>query len=154
MGGKTLILGLGNPIAGDDGVGIVVARRLREDLGTEIDVVEASVAGIALLDLVSGYARLLVVDSIATAGCDEPGRLQHLTLDDLGPAEPIVSHHGAGLPSTFEAGRLMGYDLPEKVEIWAIEIESPTEFCEDLSERISESLDSIVKTILRDSFGY
>jgi hydrogenase maturation protease len=152
MGSDTLILGLGNPIACDDAVGLVVAGMLGERLGPEVDVVEAAIAGIAMLDLVRGYRRLVVIDSVACEGCREPGRLRHLRMEDLGPAEPIVSHHGAGLPSTFEAGRLMGYELPEQVEIWAIEIERPTEFGESLSDELRGSLDRITRTILEESF--
>ncbi len=147
---RTLVLGLGNPILSDDRVGIVVARLLGERL-TDVDFIEASIAGVSILDEIQGYSRLVVVDSIIT-GTREPGYLHRFVLEDLGPAVPAVSHHGVGLASTFEVGRLMGYDLPGEVEIYAIEATNTTEFGEDLSKAVEERLDDIVDAILKASF--
>jgi len=148
---KTLVLGLGNPILSDDGVGLWIARRLGERL-PGIEVREEAIAGISILDVVQGYSRLVVIDSIMTED-GFPGQLHRLTLEDLGPATPAVSHHGTGLVSTFEVGRLMGYELPESVEIYAVEIENNTEFGECFSPEVEKRLPEIVETILRDSFG-
>ena len=64
---KTLILGLGNPILSDDGVGLWIARRLGEKL-LGIEVREEAIAGISILDVVQGFPRLVVIDSIMTEG--------------------------------------------------------------------------------------
>ena len=150
MPGDTLILGLGNPILSDDRIGLLVARRLGELLDG-VDVEEAAIAGMAVLDLVQGYRRLVVVDSVAT-GQGRPGDLYRMSLEDLGPAVPVISHHGAGLASTLAAGRVMGYDLPAEVDIWAVEIESGTEFGEKLSPAVESRLPAIVDEILETSF--
>jgi hydrogenase maturation protease len=148
---KTLVLGLGNPILSDDGVGLWIARRLGERL-PEIEVREEAIAGISILDVVQGFSRLVIIDSIMTED-GFPGQLHRLTLEDLGPAVAAISHHGTGLASTFEVGRLMGYELPESVEIYAVEIENNTEFGECFSAEVEKRLPGIVETILRDSFG-
>ncbi|MEJ2047740.1 MAG: hydrogenase maturation protease, partial [Dehalococcoidia bacterium] len=60
---RTLILGIGNSILGDDGVGIRVARQLdRLVKDKNIDVVEANVDGLNLLDFILEYGRLIVID--------------------------------------------------------------------------------------------
>ena len=66
---KTLVLGLGNPILSDDGVGLRVARELENRLDQqEVTVVETSMAGLDLLDLLAGYDRAIIVDAIQTVG--------------------------------------------------------------------------------------
>jgi hydrogenase maturation protease len=150
MPGGTLILGLGNPILSDDRIGLLVARRLGELL-PGVDVEEASIAGMAMLDIISGYGRLVVVDSVMT-GKGQPGDLYRMSLEDLGPAVPVVSPHGAGLASTIEAGRVMGYDLPGEIEIYAVEIENDTEFGETLSPAVEARLPDIVGEIIERSF--
>ncbi len=60
---RTLVLGLGNEILSDDGVGILAARRVRELVGDDVHVAEACVATIDLLSLMSGYDRVVIIDS-------------------------------------------------------------------------------------------
>jgi hydrogenase maturation protease len=60
---KTVILGLGNPILTDDAVGIKIAQKLQEE-NPKLEVIETSEAGIALLDLITGYDKLIIIDSI------------------------------------------------------------------------------------------
>ena len=60
---STLILGIGNPILTDDRVGIEIAHKIKED-NSKLEVIETSEAGISLLDLVVGYDKLIIIDSI------------------------------------------------------------------------------------------
>jgi hydrogenase maturation protease len=68
---RTLLLGMGNPILSDDAIGIRLAGRLKERLKDipGLDMVEdCSVGGFNLLEIIEGYGRLIVLDSIRTAG--------------------------------------------------------------------------------------
>ena len=66
---KTLVLGLGNPILSDDGVGLRVARAVESQLSQqEITVMETSMGGLSLLDLLTGYDRAIIIDAIQTRG--------------------------------------------------------------------------------------
>lgn len=66
---KTLILGLGNPILSDDGVGLGVAEELEGRLDQqEVTVVETSMAGLSLRDLLIAYDRVIIIDAIQTVG--------------------------------------------------------------------------------------
>ncbi|GAH17016.1 unnamed protein product [marine sediment metagenome] len=66
---KTLILGLGNPILSDDGVGFCVAGELRGRLSQqEVTVMETSMTGLSLLDLLAGYDRAIIIDAIQAVG--------------------------------------------------------------------------------------
>jgi len=65
---KTLILGMGNPIMGDDGVGIWAARALKDRFNEEeeVTVMETSMAGLNLLELMADYDRAILIDAIKT----------------------------------------------------------------------------------------
>ncbi len=66
---KTVVLGLGNPILTDDGVGLRVARELEGRLDQqEATVMETSLAGLNMLDLLAGYDRAIIIDAIQTIG--------------------------------------------------------------------------------------
>ena len=78
---RTLVLGLGNTILTDDGVGIRVAFEI-EKLCSEPDVLEASAAGFRIVDDIIGYEKLILIDSIKT-GNAKPGTLFKFTLEDF-----------------------------------------------------------------------
>lgn len=70
-GATALILGVGNTILSDDGVGVHVAReaaRLAANSAAAVDVAEAEVAGLALVDLLEGYASAIIVDAVRAPG--------------------------------------------------------------------------------------
>ncbi|GAH29444.1 unnamed protein product, partial [marine sediment metagenome] len=92
---NTLILGIGNPILTDDGVGIKIARKLKEG-NARLEVIETSEAGIALLDLIAGYDKLIIIDSIKIEK-GKPGDLYRLELEDLKPSKDFSSSHGIGI---------------------------------------------------------
>lgn len=60
---KTVILGLGNPILTDDAIGIRIAQKLKEKK-PKLEVIETSEAGMALLDLITGYDKFIIIDSM------------------------------------------------------------------------------------------
>lgn len=143
---RTLVLGLGNPILSDDAVGIRIARELRKRVDG-VDVEEGAVAGITILDHIQGYDSLVIVDSIKT-GKSPPGHLHVLRPEDLdGVTRPSRSHHGLGLVRTLSIGRRMGYDLPDTIRIYAVEVLRDDEFGENLSPRVEESVPAAVDAI-------
>ena len=70
---NTLILGIGNTILTDDGIGIKIAQKLKED-NPELEVMETSEVGMALLELLDGYDKAIIIDSIKTEQ-GKPGEL-------------------------------------------------------------------------------
>jgi len=66
---KTLILGLGNSVRADDGVGLYVARSLQEKINSpDIIISESPGAGLDILELLTGYDRVILIDAIQTVG--------------------------------------------------------------------------------------
>ena len=90
---KTLILGLGNAILSDDGVGIYVVRELRDRVNRrEVEVVETGLAGLRLLDLLTGYDKAIIVDAIES-GEGSAGDIYRLTPIDFEAAKHLSSVH-------------------------------------------------------------
>ena len=81
---KTLVLGLGNPILTDDGIGVYVVRAVADRWSGEwrCDFQEACVGGLRLLEVIAGYERLILVDAIQTPD-GAPGQIHRLSTDDL-----------------------------------------------------------------------
>lgn len=126
-------------------MGLYIAEKLQERF-PEANVIQAAIAGIAILDEIQGYERVIFIDSIVTEN-GTPGELHELTLSDLGPSAASVSNHGTGLPSLFAAGRALKYDLPDVVEIFAVEIANNTDFSENFTPEVEKSLPDVIEAI-------
>jgi len=151
---KTLLLGLGNELYGDDGVGIHVVRKIKEDFqmepddslaGQEIHVEESSLSGLALLDIIVGYDRLILVDTIKRPR-PVPGRIHVLKEKDI-RAIPGPSPHYVSVPQTIEIGRRLGLSVPSKIEIIGIEAKNIHHLGENLSPELRKQLPAIIRKV-------
>ncbi|MBI5756524.1 MAG: hydrogenase maturation protease [Nitrospirae bacterium] len=96
---KLLILGLGNPLMGDDGVGIQVVNELQNtNLSEKVDIMDGGTAGIDLIDMISGYERVIVVDAVRKGFSDE---------------NKEFSLHDVELTSVLRLMQTLGMDIPE-----------------------------------------
>jgi hydrogenase maturation protease len=141
----TLVLGLGNELLADDGIGIAAARALTAELDGVADVVECNLHGIALLDVILGYEKLIIIDAVKT-GNVPPGTIIELTPSDLKPV-PAPSPHYAGLPELITlAGRLL-LDFPQDITIFAVEIADHHTIGRPLSQPVARSLGDLVQRV-------
>jgi len=145
---KTLILGFGNPILTDDAVGIRIAEELQREF-PDIAVEATSEAGLAILDEVTGYDKLIIIDSIKT-GKGKPGELYKLTLEDLKPRSDFSSSHGLDIATAFKLGEKLGYSMPQRVSIYAVEVKDNTTFGEKFTPEIARSIPFIVRQIIEE----
>jgi hydrogenase maturation protease len=143
---KTLILGIGNLILTDDGVGIKIAHKLNE-ARPELEVVETGEAGLTLLDLITGYDRLIIIDSIKTEQ-GKPGQVYKLELEDLKPAMDFSSSHGIDIATAFKLGQSLGYRMPESVSLYAVEMKDNTTFGERCTQEVEEKIPFIAQQII------
>ena len=89
---NTVVLGLGNTVLRDDGVGIYTVRALREELGGEADIIEAELAGMDLIEMLKGYDRAIIVDAIQLND-ENPGTVFRLRPDDMKITQRLASFH-------------------------------------------------------------
>ena len=112
----TLVLGLGNILLRDEGVGVRVVQAMKQmRLPPDVEVFDGATAGVDLLDVLADRRRVVVIDAIA--GDSPPGTVLRLTPDDLAPRHTRgVSLHDLGLVEALAlAKQLNAY--PEEVVI-------------------------------------
>jgi len=137
---KSLVLGIGNPILGDDGVGFHVVEALQSDPppgDITFECVDAS--GFALLDYVVNYDRVIIVDAIMTAG-GKTGSVYRLGLDNFRPSKHTISPHDTDLPTALQIGATMKLNVPGRIDIVAVEIPPVYEFSQELSDKVSKAV--------------
>jgi len=142
-----LILGLGNDILTDDAIGLHVVHELKRELSSHpsIDVRETTEMGLALLDFITGYRAVVIVDSIQT-GKAAPGFLHDLDATALSQLTGRTPHF-VGVSETLALGRKLGLAMPEQVRIFAIEVEDPFTLGTALTATLQASLPGIVARI-------
>ena len=139
---KTIIIGLGNPILGDDGVGWVVAEEIKQQLGarTDVDVMCLSLGGLSLMEQLIGYVQAILVDSFKS---DEPsGTVLVMNLNDLPnfSAQHTTNIHDLSLQNALEMGRKLGAELPRRVMVVGITAENVSDFSEELSPEVQSAV--------------
>jgi hydrogenase maturation protease len=145
---KTLILGLGNPILTDDAVGIEVVKKIAEkNHFTDVEIREASIAGLAILDEIDGFDRVIIVDSIKT-GKNKPGTIMKLDRDKFNTTTQLSYSHGIDYFTAIELGRRCGVRIPELIEIYAVEIEDNLTFSEDCTPNVKGSIPVLAELII------
>lgn len=150
---KTRIVGLGNSILTDDGVGIYAARevgrRLAETGIADVDIVESEVAGFALMELMAGWEKIILLDSIQFEGL-EPGTVIRIEPEDLHTSLRIRSVHDIDLPTALELGRRMGLDMPARLTIFGIQAQDALTLGESLTEAAQRGLKEAVELVLQE----
>ena len=146
---KVLLLGLGNDILTDDAIGLEVVRQVRRELGDgpAVDIRETTEMGLALLDFITGYTAVLIVDSIQTGGA-APGTLHEFEPSALGQAEGRTPHF-VGVGETLALGRQLGLSMPKTVKIFAIEVEDPLTLGTEMTAALRAAMPAIVQRITR-----
>jgi hydrogenase maturation protease len=142
---RTLVLGLGNELAGDDAVGLLVAKALREELEGVADVVESSASGLALIEAFAGYDRAVVVDAIKT-GRNPPGTVTEMALANVGRVVAPSLHH-AGLPELAAVAERLGLRFPAQTRVLAVEVVDPYTIGAGLSEPVEAAVGEAVRRV-------
>jgi hydrogenase maturation protease len=147
---KTLILGLGNEILSDDGVGLYVARELKKTIIREdITVAEASLAGLGLLDLLTGYERAIIIDAIQTRE-GEKGQVYRLDSNTFDATRHTASTHNVNFASALDLGHKLGLALPTQIVIFAIEAADVTTFSEDCTPEVKKAIPKCAEMVLHE----
>lgn len=134
-----LVLGIGNLLMADDGVGVRVAQGLasRYRFPSGVKVLDGGTLGLDLLPRLEGVERLLVVDAVETG--DKPGTMVRLTGEEIPLAlETKVSPHQMGLKDLLTVAALMG-NIPHEMVLWGVQpasIELDMALTPDVAERV------------------
>lgn len=159
--GTTLVIGLGNPILGDDGVGWkvaqVVARKIEQKPNpllerpgkSAVEVDCLAIGGLGLMERMVGYRRVILIDAL-NSRAQPNGALSIFPLEAL-PNRAVghlFSAHDTTLQNALAVGRAMGADLPLEVTVVAIEAENVYDFGEELSPAVSAAVPQAAQAVL------
>jgi hydrogenase maturation protease len=141
---QTLVLGLGNPLLGDDGVGwriIEALRQLPEPFAEAVELDCHAGGGLSLMERLVGYERAVVIDALQS-GREPIGTVTCQPLDAL--PDPSGGHlssaHETSLQTALAVGRLLGAPLPSQVTVIGIEAPPTFDFSEDLTPPVARAV--------------
>lgn len=149
-----LVVGLGNPLLGDDGVGWCAAEAVREALtGTALEsVVEVdclALGGLSLMERLIGYDQAILIDAIST-GQQPAGSVICCSLAALPDraAGHLSAAHDTSLQTALRVGRLLGAALPEAITVVAVEAAITYDFSETLSQAVAAAVSHAARRVL------
>ncbi len=155
---RTVVIGLGNPLLGDDGVGWRVADevegllRAARNAGRSIPAVEIErlgVGGLRLMECLTGYEAAILVDAAELP--DRPiAEVRSCCFDDLADfaAGHLDSAHDASLRTALALGRSLGAALPDRIEAVTIQVRSTDVFSEELSPEVADAVPIAVSAVM------
>ncbi len=144
---RTLVLGLGNPLMADEGVGCRIVERFlaQVDKYPDIDFIDSGTDGMTILHLIANRKKVILIDC-AYMGT-KPGTIRKFTPDDVQTVKKLAhqSLHEADILKILTMSKQLG-QYPEEVIIFGIEPETIAQK-QNLSETISQKLDKYVAVI-------
>jgi len=149
---RTLVLGIGNPFLGDDGIGFSIAQELARVVKDEnIDVKDANLPGLNLLELIIGYDRVIIIDAIMTDD-GEVGEIYRLKPESfVKTVHPASSAHDVNLATAIEIGKKsLAEQMPADIIVFAVEIQEVAEFTDEMTRKVKEAIPRVVNLVLEE----
>ncbi len=145
---KVLVLGVGNLILGDDGLGIHLVRLLKEkgDFPGHVDFMESEEIGLAILDMARGYDTLILVDCIQSEEGLPQGSVLYVTEDKYDDLSGWGSHY-IGFFEMKQLAHRSGIPFPQRFHILGITVDDPFRIDFELSEEIRNRIPGILKKL-------
>jgi len=138
---KTLVLGLGNPVLTDDGIGWHVANELASQFADDedVEVRQCCVGGLRLMEELVGFDAAVIIDAVCSGAV--PGAVQRFEVDDL-PTQHSASAHDASLPMALQLGRQAGANLPadHSIRLIGVEAMDVTTFGEECTRALRSAI--------------
>lgn len=148
-----VVIGLGNELLGDEGVGIEVVRILKEKIKDidckDVEVYEGGVSGFMLLSLIEGKEKVVIVDAVVAKG--KPGEVYRFKISEAADRGMILSIHDLDFVKCYRMAKEVA-NLPENVIVVGIEPEK-LEFgglSSKVREAIPRALELVIEEICKD----
>jgi len=148
---KTIVLGVGNPILKDDGAGIHVIRQLKKYVNDpNVTLDEAMTGGMNLLDMIIGYEKAILIDTVKMKGA-KTGEVRRFSLRDF-PSVHSSNPHDVDLLEAIKLAEKLGENrIPKEIVIVGISVnETQHVFGEQLSERMAKAVPKAVETVISE----
>lgn len=150
-GSRTLVLGIGNTLLGDEGVGVAVIDHMHANGGipADVDLLDGGTGSMVLLEPMREARRMILVD--ATADGSPPGTVQRLVPRFSTDFPPSLTAHDIGLRDLLDTFYLLG-ETPE-VLLYAISIRFPQEINLGLSAEVEAAVPIVAERIRQELYG-
>jgi len=148
QGGEILILGLGNEVLGDESLGLkIVDNLMHSNTFPELEYAKATNGGLEILDYIRDFKTLIIIDTIATESV-KPGKIHYFKPENYTETLHLSSNHDVNFLTAIKTGQTLGFQIPDSIDIIAIEIIRDLCLCENLSDIILEKYDEILFEII------
>ena len=151
---KTAIMGFGNPVRSDDGIGMYVIEKLQKTIGQndDISIFDMGTAAFEVLFGLKGHSKILMVDAVINT--NEPvGTLFKVPAEEVlrtPQDDPMVFLHGMKWDQALSyAKKILGDEYPEDIQVYLIAVEN-TKLETEISYAVKKAGDKVVQHILED----
>jgi hydrogenase maturation protease len=147
MNPRVLILGIGNPLMTDEGVGVRVAELLMNsyELPDGVEVVDAGTMGLGIINLFRDRDLVLVVDAVDNTGY-EPGTVVILTPEEMAPSQVMHSLHDTRFVNVLEAAAMTGVE-PDAICV-GVQVGSMEQWVTELTPAVEAALPAAVEAVM------
>ncbi len=148
------ILGFGNPVREDDGVGVYVVQKLKDHLPKDsaVEVFDMGTSAFEVLFRLKGKQQVILIDAVVNSG-EKPGTLFRLPASEIKASiqeDPLVFLHGLKWDQALSyAKKMLGGDYPEDITVFLIAV-NDTRFNLDLSTEVRAAGDRLVQILTND----
>jgi hydrogenase maturation protease len=145
-----LILGVGNLLLKDEGIGVHVARKLMDmDLPPYVEVVEGGTSGFDLLDDIEGRGKVVVVDTVQAG--QPPGTLYRLSREDIEDRpKQRLSLHDIDMTDLLKLSDLLGVEKPAEVIIIGVEPKDMETASMELSPEVEAQIPKVIELVMKE----
>ena len=145
---KILILGIGNYLMGDEGIGVHVAQRLeKKENPPYIDVLDGGTGGFYLMHYLESYENIVIID--ATLDDNPVGTIRKITPKFSKDFPPAMSTHDIGLKDMVSALQLM--DKMPNIQLFVVSIESIQQQGTQLTPKIENIVEELTQKVLEEA---
>lgn len=145
---KTLVLGIGNEILTDDGIGPKLCDFLKEKYKDKpIQFEKLNVGGLEVLEFIEGYKTVIFIDAIKTQN-GQIGEVYIYTPDDFKETLHLSNLHDTNFITALELGKTLDFRIPENMFIIAVEIKEDMIFSEYFTEELAIRYDEIKQKVV------
>jgi len=148
---KAAVIGIGNILLGDEGVGVRIIEELKKlELPEGVEVHDGATSGIAILNFLEGVDRAIIVDAVKGGG--EPGTDYRFKIEEALENNEMISLHDIDFTLAYRVTRDI-IDLPEDIVVIGVEPEK-IENSLELSEKVSNAIPEVLNKILEELRAY
>ena len=147
---KTLILGIGNDILKDDGIGPYLATHIHRYLDAPgVETASVCLGGLEMLEYIKDYDYVYIIDAIKTRD-GKVGDVYFVKPSNFKETLHLSSLHDVGFLTALDLGRELNLRLPVDIRIAAIEIREDTEFGTDFTPELQQKLEEVQETVTEE----